>query len=132
MPGSRSTGCSAPPAGPAGRRSCQSVTKSGCGGNPLRLEHLQDFIASFNAANRSARAESERFHRFGYDELIARDKASLDITWLKDDSLEDTDNLPPPEVIAQEIVEDLEAALAQFTAVAQSLARGAPETPAPG
>ena len=56
-----------------------------------------------------------------YDELIARDKASLDITWLRDESLEDTDNLPPPEVIAQEIVEDLEAALAEFTAVADSL-----------
>ncbi len=53
--------------------------------------------------------------------LIARDKANLDITWLRDESLEDMDNLPPPEVIAQEIVEDLEAALAQFSAVAESL-----------
>ena len=92
--------------------------------NPLRYEHLQDFIAAFSAGDRSARVESERFHRFGYDELVARDKASLDITWLKDDSLEDTENLPPPDVIAQEIVEDLEAALAEFTAVAESLAEG--------
>lgn len=89
--------------------------------NPLRLEHLQDFITAFRPDDRSARVESERFRRFGYDELVARDKASLDITWLKDDSLEDTENLPPPAVIAQEIVEDLEAALVEFTAVAQSL-----------
>jgi type I restriction enzyme M protein len=86
--------------------------------NPLRAEHLRDFVSAF-----AARAESERFRRFTYDELVARDKASLDLTWLKDDSLEDTENLPPPEVIAQEIVEDLEAALAQFGAVADSLAK---------
>jgi len=46
----------------------------------------------------------------------------LDITWLRDESLEDVDNLPPPEVIAQEIVEDLQAALAEFEAIAVSLA----------
>ena len=57
---------------------------------------------------------------------MARDKASLDITWLKDESLEDAENLPPPEVIAQEIVEDLEAALVEFTAVAQALRSDAP------
>jgi hypothetical protein len=73
--------------------------------------------------DRSARAESERFRRFGYDELVARDKASLDITWLRDDSLEDTENLPAPEVIAQEIIEDLEAALVEFAAVAQAVAK---------
>ena len=50
---------------------------------------------------------------------------SLDITWLRDESLEDMENLPPPEVIAQEIVEDLEAALAEFAAIAASLS-GAP------
>ena len=60
--------------------------------------------------------------RFTYDELLQRDKVSLDITWLRDESLEDIDNLPPPEVIAQEIVEDLEAALAEFSAIAASLA----------
>lgn len=67
--------------------------------------------------------ESERFHRFGYDELIARDKASLDIFWLRDDSLEDTDNLPSPGIIAAEIVEDLQAALAEFAELAESLQR---------
>lgn len=53
---------------------------------------------------------------------MARDKASLDIFWLRDDSLEDTDHLPPPEVIAAEIIEDLQATLAEFAAVAESLA----------
>jgi type I restriction enzyme M protein len=95
--------------------------------NPLRHEHLQDFIAAYQPENRTGRTESERFRRFGYDELTARDKASLDLIWLRDESLEDMDNLPPPEVIAQEIVEDLEAALAQFAAVAESLGRESAE-----
>ena len=63
-------------------------------------------------------------HRLGEDlreELVARDKASLDIFWLKDDSLADSDNLPAPEVIAQEIVDDLEAALEQFRLIAADL-----------
>jgi type I restriction enzyme M protein len=52
---------------------------------------------------------------------VARDKASLDIFWLRDESLEDVENLPPPAVIAAEIVEDLEAALAEFSSIAESL-----------
>jgi len=84
--------------------------------NPLRREHLDEFVSAY-----AAREESERFKRFSYDELLARDKVSLDITWLRDDSLEDMENLPPPEVIAQEIVEDLEAALVEFSAIAASL-----------
>jgi len=56
------------------------------------------------------------------DELIARDKVSLDLFWLRDESLEDADNLPPPEVLAAEIAEDLEAALAEIQALAESLA----------
>ena len=55
---------------------------------------------------------------YEYDKLVARDKASMDIFWLKDDSLADSDNLPPPDVIAQEIVDDLEAALEQFRLIA--------------
>src|SRR5206468_324976 len=89
--------------------------------NPLRREHLEDFVQGYKAENRRERAESERFKRFPYDKLIQRDKVSLDLIWLRDDSLEDTDNLPPPGVIAQEIVEDLEAALAEFAAIAESL-----------
>ena len=90
--------------------------------NPLRREHLDDFVTCYKPGRPlDEREESERFHSFGYDELVARDKANLDITWLKDASLEDLDNLPPPEVIAREIVEDLTAALAEFEAVAAAL-----------
>jgi type I restriction enzyme M protein len=89
--------------------------------NPLRYEDLEDFITCFNAENRRERQETERFKRFALEELVARDKASLDIFWLRDESLEDTDNLPAPSVIAAEIVEDLEAALAQFAEIAISL-----------
>jgi type I restriction enzyme M protein len=46
--------------------------------------------------------------------LIKRDKANLDIFWLRDKSLEDSDNLPEPSIIAREIVENLESALEQF------------------
>ena len=63
-----------------------------------------------------------RWRAYDYAELVARDKASLDISWLKDDSLSDSDNLPAPEVIATEIVEDLEAALEQFREIAMDLA----------
>jgi len=59
-----------------------------------------------------------RWRAYDYDELVARDKASLDIFGLKDESLADSDNLPPPEVIAQEIVDDPEAALEQFRLIA--------------
>jgi len=90
--------------------------------NPLRHEHLQDFVAAF-----AAREETERFRRFTYDELLARDKVSLDLVWLRDESLEGLENLPPPDVIAQEIVEDLEAALAEFSEVASALGRRDPE-----
>ena len=65
--------------------------------------------------------ESERWRSVSYDELVERDKANLDITWLRNESLEDADNLPAPEVIAREIVEDLTAALAEFEAVVAAL-----------
>lgn len=89
--------------------------------NPLRREHLNEFVDCFAAGVRGERVESERWHSFSYDELVARDKANLDITWLRDESLEDLDNLPSPDVIAREIVEDLSAALAEFEAVASAL-----------
>ncbi len=52
---------------------------------------------------------------------MARDKVSLDIFWLKDESLEDTENLPDPDVLAEEIVESLQSALAQFENIAEKL-----------
>jgi type I restriction enzyme M protein len=88
---------------------------------PLSRADLDDFVGCYKPGRRSEREESERFRRFTYDDLAARDKASLDIFWLRDESLEDTDSLPPPGVIAAEIVEDLEAALAEFTELAESL-----------
>jgi type I restriction enzyme M protein len=101
--------------------------------NPLSYEALKDFISLYNPANRHDRVETERFRKFSYDELVARDKASLDIFWLRDESLEDADNLPPPAVIAAEIAEDLEAALSQFAEIAASLDPGieknSPTTP---
>ncbi len=94
--------------------------------NPLRRQHLDEFVASYAACKpRSERVESERFRAFPYEEVVARDKANLDITWLRDESLEDMDNLPAPEVIAREIVEDLTAALVEFEAVAAALEAGA-------
>lgn len=82
--------------------------------NPLRLEHLRDFIQCYQPDNRYNRVESERFRKFTYEEIIARDKTSLDIFWLKDDSLGDLDNLPNPDELALEIVENLESALDSF------------------
>ena len=95
---------------------------------PMRREDLDEFVTLYNPANRhqrhatwSADNPEGRWRAYEYDELIARDKASPDIFWLKDDSLADSDNLPPPDVIAQEIVEDLEAALEQFRLIAGDL-----------
>jgi type I restriction enzyme M protein len=92
--------------------------------NRMTREHLEDFVQCYRPGEpRENRVETERFRAFTYDELVARDKANLDITWLKDPSLEDADSLLPPEVIAREIVEDLTAALAEFTAIAEALER---------
>jgi type I restriction enzyme M protein len=90
--------------------------------NPLRTAHLEDFLRCYNRANRHQRQETERFRRFSYEDLVKRDKLNLDIFWLKDESLGDGDNLPPPHEIAAEIVENLEAALEQFRSVAAELA----------
>jgi type I restriction enzyme M protein len=89
----------------------------------LTRADLDDFVTCYNPANRYERTETERFRPFTYEELVTRDKASLDIFWLRDNSLEDTDSLPPPHVIAAEVVEDLEAALAQFAEIAETLAQ---------
>src|SRR5947208_454792 len=90
--------------------------------NPLRRRHLDEFVESYlPSKDRAERVESDRWQSFTYDDLISRDKVNLDITWLRDDSLEDADNLPAPEVIAREIVEDLTAALVEFEAVAAAL-----------
>jgi hypothetical protein len=66
--------------------------------NPLKRSDLDDFVACYNPNNRHDRKESERFKSFTYEELIKRDKLNLDIFWLKDESLEDSANLPDPDV----------------------------------
>jgi type I restriction enzyme M protein len=85
--------------------------------NPLRFEDLQDFIKCYNPENRHERQETERFRAFTYEELMKRDKVSLDIFWLKDESLEGTENLPDPDFLVAEITENLEAALEQFSSI---------------
>lgn len=99
--------------------------------NPLKREDLDEFVKCYNPANRherkatwSEKKPDGRFRAYAYDELIARDKVSLDIFWLKDESLEASDNLPDPDVLAQDIVDDLEAALEQFRLIANDLGEG--------
>jgi type I restriction enzyme M protein len=91
--------------------------------NPLKRADLDDFVTCYHPENRHLRAESERFKAFGYADLLKRDKVNLDIFWLKDDSLEESANLPAPEVIAREITDDLEAAMEQFATIAENLQR---------
>jgi len=79
--------------------------------NPMKRADLDEFVASYQA---TPREESERWRSFDYDDLISRDKCSLDLFWLKDDSLLDAENLPEPDVLAQEIAEDLRVALVQI------------------
>jgi type I restriction enzyme M protein len=89
--------------------------------NTLSREHLDDFVKCYNSKNILKRKETEQFHAYSYDELIKRDKVSLDIFWLKDDSLMDLENLPEPDVIADEIKENLESALESVTELIENL-----------
>jgi type I restriction enzyme M protein len=89
--------------------------------NPLKLEDLRDFINCYNPENRHKRIETwneanteGRWRKFPYEDILNRDKTNLDITWLKDKSLTDLDNLPDPDELALEIVENLEAGLLSF------------------
>lgn len=87
----------------------------------LRKSDLDDFIQCYNPENRFERKETERFKYYSYENIIARDKTSLDIFWLKDNSLDNLDDLPAPDVLQQEIIEYLEAALESFKSVSLSL-----------
>jgi type I restriction enzyme M protein len=93
--------------------------------NTLTRTDLEDFARCYNPENRHRRTETERFHSFSYEDLIKRDKANLDIFWLRDESLGDSSDLPDPAILAAEIIEDLQAALDQFAQIAADL--GAPE-----
>jgi type I restriction enzyme M protein len=96
--------------------------------NPMNFEHLQDFIECYNAKNRhkrvetwSAENEDGRWRKFSYDEIIARDKTNLDIFWIKDKSLTDLDNLPDPDVLANEIIENIESGLNSFREIIETI-----------
>ena len=96
--------------------------------NTMRFDDLQDFIQCYNPKNRHARKETYsaqnpegRWRMFTYDEIMARDKASLDIFWLKDKSLADLDNLPAPDELAEEIVDNIEAGLNSFKEIMNGL-----------
>ncbi len=100
---------------------CGCLLVNGMKTSTLKREDLDEFVQCYHPANRHDRKPTwsvdnpdGRWRAYDYEELINRDKASLDIFWLRDESLSDSDNLPAPEVIAAEIVEDLEAALEQF------------------
>ena len=99
--------------------------------NPLKLEDLRDFITLYNEKDRKKRKETwseanpeGRWRKFSYEEIIARDKTSLDITWIKDKSLADLDNLPDPDELALDIIENIEAGLASFREIAGALRVG--------
>jgi len=96
--------------------------------DPLKFEDLKEFIECYNPGNRHKRKETfseknpeGRWHKFAYDQIVARDKTSLDIFWLKDKSLTDLDNLPDPDVLATEIIENIEAGLESFKGIMEKL-----------
>lgn len=106
----------------------------------LKLEDLRDFINCYNPTNRNDRKETwsddpstgsgadGRWKKFTYNEIIARDKTNLDIFWLKDKSLADLDNLPDPDILASEIIENIEAGLESFKAIMATI-NGESESP---
>lgn len=96
--------------------------------NPLRAEHLVDFVNCFHADNRTKRNETHsienedgRWRKYSYKELVARDKTNLDIFWLRDNSLIDLDNLPEPDALIDEIIENIESALVSFKTIKENL-----------
>ena len=96
--------------------------------NPLQRADLDEFVKCYNPENRHRRRQTwseknpdGRWRSFDYEEIAKRDKVNLDIFWLKDESLEDSDDLPDPDVLAQEIVDDMQTALEQFSAVMEGV-----------
>jgi len=87
----------------------------------LKRADLEEFVQAYCAGHRQDRVEAERFKRFTFDELVARDKTSLDIVWLKDNSVVDAGELPDPEVIAEEILESLRSAVEQIEGIIETL-----------
>ena len=95
---------------------------------PLTYADLEDFIKCYNPKNINKRKETYseanpegRWRKYSYNEILTRDKTNLDIFWLKDKSLTDLDNLPEPEILADEIIENLQAGLNSFKEIADIL-----------
>lgn len=96
--------------------------------NPITFKHLSDFIENYKIGSENEREESwsvdnssGRWRKYSFGEIIERDKTNLDIFWLKDDNLIDLDNLPDPEVLIDDIIENIESALANFRTIKDSL-----------
>jgi len=96
--------------------------------NPLRYKHLEEFVKCYNPENRLDRRPTwstdnpdGRWRCFTYDEIMQRDKVNLDIFWIKDKSFEDAENLPAPDELARDIVDNLEYALDQFEEIYKDL-----------
>ena len=96
--------------------------------NPMSDADLRDFVSCYNPVNRHKRRETYsaknpdgRWRKFSVDEILKRDKTSLDICWIKDKSLADLDNLPNPETLADDIIENLQGALESFQELKRQL-----------
>jgi len=86
-----------------------------------RRSDLDEFVECYRPGERhlrkptwSEQTPDGRWRPYTYDQIVARDKVSLDLFWLRDESLEDSASLPDPHIIAQEIADDLRSALAQI------------------
>jgi type I restriction enzyme M protein len=95
---------------------------------PMMMSHLEEFVKLYKPENINKRKETwseenqeGRWRKYTYDEVIARDKTSLDIFWLKDKSLTDLDNLPDPDILANEIIENIESGLASFREIMETI-----------
>jgi type I restriction enzyme M protein len=96
--------------------------------NPLKRDDLDEFVECYRPGKRHLRKPTSteatpegRWRSYDYEDLMKRDKVNLDIFWLTDDSLEDSADLPPPDILAQEIADDLQTALELFTAIAEKV-----------
>ena len=95
----------------------------------LKESDLDEFVKCYNPQNRHDRKQTwsekknpdGRWRCFKIDEILKRDKTNLDIFWIKDESLEDIDSLPNPDIIANELVEELQDALEQLQEIVGDL-----------
>jgi type I restriction enzyme M protein len=100
---------------------------------PLTATDLEEFVNLYNPGNRHKRTETwsenpdgisgpeGRWRKYSYKEILARDKTNLDIFWLRDKSLTDLDNLPDPDILASEIIENLESGIESFKEIMETL-----------